>query len=1368
MSNNTRFGTFFRQKRGAIGLSLREFCRQNGFDPGNTSRLELGRTKPPRSKELLESYAQALQLEPDSHDWRTFIDLAAAETGRVPVEIAEDRAASEKLPEVYRALRRERRRDGTWSGALDLESWADYLDARSQLPRLLRRLIHATTQVEHIAFAAGEGIQRPGWDGIVESSNGSAFVPAGRSVWECGVNRDIQRKATKDFAKRTKNPLGVQAAEATYLFVTPRKWLKKEAWCTKSKEVGIWHDVRVYDSSDLEAWLEIAPAVDAWFARLLGRRPAGVTDVNDYWDDLSAITSSSLKPELFLASREQEIKTLEDWLLGPPSALAGEARSPTEVLDFLAAYTASLKEDESEKIASRVLIVSEVEAWQALASGKEPLVLAAKPELEVEAEMVASAVRNGHHVLLCSTRFCNTKISKLPLPRCPRQKLEEALRVSGFEEKEASRRARESGGSLTVLKRHVARFPNTKHPAWSQSESAVELAPLVLIGAWQDGMSGDRQIIEKVTGRRYKEVLKLATRWLHSEDSPLMRLLSQWSLMSREDAWVMLGRYVTEQQLDAFEEAAYLVLEEVDPQLELSRSEQIMAQLDGKNLSHSATLRKAFAESLALMGARPESLSEDPVGGKNRAARIVRKLLEGDMSWKRWASLSNHLPILAEAAPEVFLAAVSSDVKSDNPQLASLFEDDGDPMFSACRHAGLLWALECTAWSPDYLLESSLLLACLDEQDQGNAWANRPFNSLVEIFLPWLPHTATSVEQRIKVLHRLTKQIPTVGWKLLLKLLPSLHGSSSPTYQPAWRDWAMESSRGVTNAEYWKQVEASAKRLLEMLGSDAQRWLEVIDELENFPKEQQTELLERLKSFNLSQIAAETQKNICEKLSEKARRHRAFPDARWVWPIEVIEQLELAANHFEPDDVVARNRWLFVTWPQYVDETNGVDDREKKVAEARQRALKEVFEEGGLPRIVALAKNSESPFAVGFELAKFSCEIDDKDILPHFLESDSTSEKDFACGFVSGQFNQGGWSWVESQDNKQWSVETVVRFAVMLESDRRTWDWVESLGAEILQRYWQQASLRPYPKSREDVKYAVSHLLQAARPFTAIDLLAMALHRKLPVEAELIMETLKQAKEITEEDLKEKPHNNLSYEIQELFRALQSQSDQCDLEELAKLEWAYLNLLDGHGASPETLYSMLQSEPKFFADVLKLIFRSEDAPEEEAPTPSEDKQNRIANAYELLLHWKVVPGTSEDGTLVDEEQLLAWLREVRQLAKTSGHLKICDSRLGELFAHAPAEADGSWPCLPVRDAIDEIGTEEVERGFVIGILNKRGVYSKSPLAGGERERGLATRYKVYAEASRAEWPRVAAALRSVVRHYEEDAKREDARAEARK
>ena len=108
MEYSSAFGEFFKAKRQALGLTLREFCLKHRLDPGNMSRLERGLLAPPQGRDRLEEYAKCLGLKKGSGDWHTFFDLAAAAKGRIPEELLEDKEVVAKLPLIFRALRGKR------------------------------------------------------------------------------------------------------------------------------------------------------------------------------------------------------------------------------------------------------------------------------------------------------------------------------------------------------------------------------------------------------------------------------------------------------------------------------------------------------------------------------------------------------------------------------------------------------------------------------------------------------------------------------------------------------------------------------------------------------------------------------------------------------------------------------------------------------------------------------------------------------------------------------------------------------------------------------------------------------------------------------------------------------------------------------------------------------------------------------------------------------------------------------------------------------------------------------------------------------------------------------------------------------------
>jgi transcriptional regulator with XRE-family HTH domain len=105
MANTMKFGKYFKECRIALKKTLRQFCLKNKLDPGNISKLERGLLSPPQSREKLEEYAKFLKIKKGSDEWYTFFDLAAAETGRIPDDLMEEKEIEDKLPIFFRTLR---------------------------------------------------------------------------------------------------------------------------------------------------------------------------------------------------------------------------------------------------------------------------------------------------------------------------------------------------------------------------------------------------------------------------------------------------------------------------------------------------------------------------------------------------------------------------------------------------------------------------------------------------------------------------------------------------------------------------------------------------------------------------------------------------------------------------------------------------------------------------------------------------------------------------------------------------------------------------------------------------------------------------------------------------------------------------------------------------------------------------------------------------------------------------------------------------------------------------------------------------------------------------------------------------------------
>lgn len=103
----SNFGEFFSAKRKELGKTLREFCRENGFDPGNISKIERGVSAPPQSHEKRRQYAAALNIREGSDDWLEFCDLASISTGKIPQDIVSDKELLAAVPILFRSIRKD-------------------------------------------------------------------------------------------------------------------------------------------------------------------------------------------------------------------------------------------------------------------------------------------------------------------------------------------------------------------------------------------------------------------------------------------------------------------------------------------------------------------------------------------------------------------------------------------------------------------------------------------------------------------------------------------------------------------------------------------------------------------------------------------------------------------------------------------------------------------------------------------------------------------------------------------------------------------------------------------------------------------------------------------------------------------------------------------------------------------------------------------------------------------------------------------------------------------------------------------------------------------------------------------------------------
>jgi len=1012
----------------------------------------------------------------------------------------------------------------------------------------------------------------------------------------------------------------------------------------------------------------------------------------------------------------------------------------------VAACIVSLDKEKRTELLGQCLIVKEVDEWETLIThyGNRKMILIADPRLDLfseeGSELFQKALQAGHRVITAIPRGGVLNVSlDVPLPSPSVHELQRALVEAGYNSERARKLAQKSGGNLSTLVKLLQGVSLT--PSWAQESDATYLALAMLIGAWDEKNEADRKIVEELTGESYDKWGGKLREIVLRPDVPLIYRDGKWKFISRYEAWYALGPRVFDDHLVRLKKVAVKVLQEKDPQFDLPKVKRYAASIYGKVFSYSNRLRQGLAETLALLGAQPEALKYCSLGKAEATAVLTVRELLAEPDWLQWASLNDVLPLLAEAAPREFLDAVEKALKKSPCPFDGIFAQEGESNYMT----GLLWALETLAWDPDYLVRSVVCLGKLAERDPGGQWANRPINSLGTILMPWLPQTCAPVEKRVVAVKTLLRESPEIGWKVLLSLLPQQFSVSTGSYKPVWREIIPEDwTEKVTVSEYLEQVEHYAKLALEAARKNCSKLGDLIERFENLPPSAQRDLLERLSSEEIYALPESEKAYLWNKLIDLVTKHRKFADARWAMPADKVTEVESVAHRLAPQDPLLQHQRLFAEFD--FDLCEGTEDYKhqwKELEKHRQEAVREIKTKGGIQTILNFALSVESPRKVGLAFGAVAEDETDQEILPGLLSDQNLFQ--FVSGYIMGRFHGRKWEWVDNIDTMGWTPEQIAKFLCFLPFVPETWERAERLLGNKESLYWTQVNVNPFG-IRESPERAVAKLIEHDRPLSALRCISRMLHDKQPFDTNMAVRALLEVPQS-----KEKPTSMDIHEISEIITALQNDPN-VKTEDLLRIEWAYLPLLDGyHGATPKTLEQKLAGDPKFFCEFIRIALGSE-------KEGCSKEQKRIAeNASRLLFNWRTPPGSQEDGTF-DAGAFQAWIEKVKKECEETGHLKIAMEIVGQVLTHAPADPDGLWIHRAVAEALNSINADHMRIGFRTALINSRGVHWVDP--SGKQERELAERYRRMAEeVESCGYHRLADIMRSLAETYEHEADR---------
>lgn len=1241
--------------------------------------------------------------------------------------------------------------------ASEIAQWADRPNARHDLPELIRRLVLATVPMPSLLrMPSGSSVSLPGWDGQIQVESGNAWVPCGVSFWELSCDKGPKRKAGEDYRKRSAESDAGDTSVAAFVFVTPRRWPGKKSWAKERSSEGRWANVRVLDADDLVAWLQQAPAVASWFARLIGKLPStGVESLDEWWERWAKASSPAIPPALVTAGRDNQAEELIQWLQSVPSRCYLQADTRDEALAFLGAYAQSGTATASALL-TRSLVVKDFEAWRSMEGHSSPLILA--PIFSDDRLTPQIAVERGHHVVTPLGSDQEVNGQRVTLPRLGYDKTRAALQGAGLSEAKARTLIRKSARRLPVMRRMLIEDAGGPVPEWASPSTPPSIVALVLVGQWNDGNEADKAIVSEIAGKSYEELEHELASLLTLEDALITRIGKRWRFVSHEEAWHLLAPRLTASDVRRFQQQAIEVFKGVSPEFEMPIEDRFMANIQWKVLPHSSTLREGLARSLAIMVTQSERVrTVDDVSYIPRRV-VSAALAEGD-DWRLWATLNEILATLAEAAPEAMLDAIERDLKADSNPFLALFAQEPQNSMGAAPHVGLLWALERLAWSNFYFVRVARILARLSEIDPGGQIANRPFNSLRDMFIPIVRFTEASDRDRLSALRNLLSTNPATGWRLLIDFYQSFTRTFQELAPPSWQPWAQDGAQWSTNEEGLEFEEQIRQLLKQTAEPDAEKWRDIVSALGNMPLHLRIWAIEQLSLQTEALKQHPAANNLWAELRRVLHFHRSLSTAAWAMPEESLADLESVYNTLTPSDPALAYAWIFNDFPYSAfpefssGETMAEEDLSvtmEQLSDRRNEILKHIYAEHGLPALIRLAELAEEPGCVGRSMAFTLDEHQVIELALRYLNSNEMRLEAMARGALRGLFYKIGWSALEESLLKAkvtaCTPQTLAKIYLTAPVGPDAWQRLSSENEEVRIAYWE--SCRPFRQgwSPEDVDFAADQLLAVHRAADAINCLAYA-----PISDRIALRLLKALP--ADKTMHSEPMLR-NYLVVKLFEQL-DQSDSISDNEIANLEIPLLGLII-HDRPQLALHRVLIGTPSFLADLVAMIYKRSDD-QDENPLTEDMIEARFQFAFHVLHGLRLLPGIQADGS-VDAESLSTWVSEARRLCRGLGREEMGDYQIGVVLANAPIGDDGAWPCEPVRDLLDTICSHRMGKGFVIGKHNLRGVTSRRVFEGGTLERTLENQFQQDADAITARWPFTAQLLSELADTYTSEAR----------
>ena len=154
----------------------------------------------------------------------------------------------------------------------------------------------------------------------------------------------------------------------------------------------------------------------------------------------------------------------------------------------------------------------------------------------------------------------------------------------------------------------------------------------------------------------------------------------------------------------------------------------------------------------------------------------------------------------------------------------------------------------------------------------------------------------------------------------------------------------------------------------------------------------------------------------------------------------VVKKIEEAAKALVPQASELKYHYLFSGRDLDLFEEKGdYDEQQKRLNEARQAAVKTIFEAGDLPAALEFAQSVSAPQEVGRALGVIAPKEVEDEILPSQLNAKDETMRQVVASFVWTRYQELKWTWVDAILKRNWNAEQKAAFLLLLPFEEEVW-----------------------------------------------------------------------------------------------------------------------------------------------------------------------------------------------------------------------------------------------------------------------------------------------------------------------------------------